>query len=319
MEAIFEISDSHEKNVLVIGAACVDIVGRLRNEANPGESNPSFIRTSFGGVARNIAENLARLGQHVTFISTVGQDEQGDRILEHLELSGVDTSAVLRTPDYPTNSYIGVINQYGDLELGLDDMRAMSDLTPEIIQGHYPLFENASLVFVDANISNDALRVIISLARRAHLPIFADPTSAILADRMLPYLKYITLLTPNHSEASVLCGRQVEASRHRQVLEAAKHLVSQGVVISIVTLGKHGVCYATSETSGFIPAIRTEIVDPTGAGDAMTAGVIFALLNGVPLDDAVRLGVSAATLTLRSAGAVSPDLSQERLYEQLVI
>jgi pseudouridine kinase len=84
-------------------------------------------------------------------------------------------------------------------------------------------------------------------------------------------------------------------------------------------LGQFGVCYATSDTSGQIPAIRTEIADPTGAGDAMTATVIFALLNDIPLDDAVRLGVSAATLTLRHPGAVLPDLSLEKLYDQLVI
>ena len=66
-------------------------------------------------------------------------------------------------------------------------------------------------------------------------------------------------------------------------------------------------------------AIRTEIVDPTGAGDALTAAVIFSMLNQIPLDDAVRLGVSAASLTLRHRGAVVPDLSLEKLYDQLVI
>ncbi len=78
-------------------------------------------------------------------------------------------------------------------------------------------------------------------------------------------------------------------------------------------------CYATAETSGFVPAIRTEIVDPTGGGDALIAAVIFALLNDIPLDDAIRLGVSAATLTLRYPGAVVPELTLEKLYDKLVI
>jgi pseudouridine kinase len=65
-----------------------------------------------------------------------------------------------------------------------------------------------------------------------------------------------------------------------------------------------------------VPAIRTTIVDPTGAGDAMIATLIFSLLNAIPIDDAVRLGVAAASLTLRYRGAVVPDLSLERLYEQ---
>jgi pseudouridine kinase len=314
-----EISFSPDANVLVVGAASIDIVSRLRGEAIPGESNPSHIRSFFGGVGRNVAENLGRLGQSVTFLSAVGQDEQGDRLVAQLAEAGVGVGAIMRTPEYPTNTYIGIINQRADLQLGLDDMRAILALKPDVIRAQAELFEQASLVFVDTNLSPETLRTVISLARRARLPIFADPTSAILADRLTPYLKYIYLITPNHSEAGVLCGRQVEASKRRQAMDAAKFLVAQGVKISIVTLAKFGVCYATSETAGYIPAIRTEIVDPTGAGDALTAAVIFALINGIPLDDALRLGVSAATLTLRSSGAVTPELSQERLYDHLVI
>jgi pseudouridine kinase len=111
----------------------------------------------------------------------------------------------------------------------------------------------------------------------------------------------------------------MEVEDNRQALNAAKCLVGQGVDIAIITLGEQGLCYATSETSGYIPALRTEIIDPTGAGDALSATVIFALLNEIPLDDAVRLGVSAASLTLRHRSSVLPDLSLEKLYDQLVI
>jgi pseudouridine kinase len=91
------------------------------------------------------------------------------------------------------------------------------------------------------------------------------------------------------------------------------------VDIALITMAEFGVCYATSETNGHFPAIRTNIVDPTGAGDALTAAVIFALLNEIELDDAIRLGVSAASLTLRYPGTVDPNLSLEKLYDQLLI
>ncbi len=84
-------------------------------------------------------------------------------------------------------------------------------------------------------------------------------------------------------------------------------------------MAEFGVVYATSETSGYIPAMQTNIIDPTGAGDALTATVIYSLLNGITLDDAVRLGVTAASLTLRHRGTVVQDLSLEMLYDQLVI
>ena len=83
-----------------------------------------------------------------------------------------------------------------------------------------------------------------------------------------------------------------------------KCLVSQGVEIAIVTMAEEGVCYATSETSGFVSPVRTNIIDPTGAGDALTAAVLFGLLNQMTIDDAVRLGVAAESLTLAYRGAV---------------
>ncbi len=89
--------------------------------------------------------------------------------------------------------------------------------------------------------------------------------------------------------------------------------------IVLITLAEFGVVYASSETSGHIPAMRTTIVDPTGAGDALSATVIYSLLHGISLDDAIRLGVTAASLTLRHRGTVIQDLSLELLYDQLVI
>ncbi len=84
-------------------------------------------------------------------------------------------------------------------------------------------------------------------------------------------------------------------------------------------MAEFGVCYATSETTGHIPAIRTQVADPTGAGDALTAAVIFALLNDIEIDDAARLGVSAASLTLRHPGTVLSELTLEKLYDELAL
>ena len=157
----------------------------------------------------------------------------------------------------------------------------------------------------------------MALARRTGLPVCADPASQALAARLKPYLPRLRLVAPNAAEAAILCDNVFDSSSRRDALEAAKCLVSQGVDIAIIALAEFGVCYATSETSGHIPAMRTEIVDPTGAGDALTATVLFALLNDIPIDDAVRLGVAAASLTLRYRGAVVPDLSLEKLYDYL--
>lgn len=319
MDLDIEAPHFSESSIVVIGAAGVDLVGRLKNDLQRDTSNPSQIRSSFGGVARNVAENLARLGQSVSLITAVGDDQLGDKLLELTASAGVDTRAAVRTTEWPTSTYVAVINASGELQFALDDMRAVSAITPSIINSQKELFEAASMVFVDANLPKNSLRTAVNLAHKAGIPVCANPTSISLANKLLPHLAKLQMITPNHSEAGILCDRLINPANRQDTLDAAKCLVSQGVDIAIITLAKFGLCYATSETYGFIPGITTEVVDPTGGGDALTATVIFGLLNQIPIDEAVRLGVSAATLTLNYPGAVVPDLSLEMLYNTLVI
>ncbi len=305
--------------VLVLGAAGIDVVGRLESDLRPAASNPARIRRSYGGVARNIAENLARLGQPVRLITVLGEDRTGTELLDHTAATGVDTSAVLRTPAYPSGFYMGILDKSGKLQLAVDDMRGLEEMTPHYLHEHEALFKSSSLVFVDANLPVKTLRAAASLARRFKIPICADTASITRSERLIKFLPKYYLVTANSKEAGVLTGLSFEASDQDTAMEAARSLVNQGVRIALVTLAEYGVVYATSETTGHISAIRTRITDPTGAGDALTAAVLFGLLNNIELDDAIRLGVSAASLTLRHPGSVYPSLSLEGLYGHLLV
>lgn len=311
------LGDLAEKQVVVVGAAALDVVGRLREELQNASSNPAHIRTSFGGVARNVAENLVRLGQPVSLLSVVGRDRIGDELLDHTRQAGVDVSAVFRSDKFPTGFYMGMLDAQGRRLFAFDDMRVLDELTESYLSYNQEVFEKAGLVFLDANLPEAALQTLFELAHSYHLPVCADTTSSSLAPRLLPYLKKIKLIAPNSTEAGILTGRPFAADDREAALDAARTLVNQGVGMVFVTLAEAGVCYATSETNGHIPALRTQVADPTGAGDALTAAIIFALLNDIDLDDAARLGVAAASLTLRHPGAVLPELSLEMLYDEL--
>lgn len=303
--------------VLVIGAAGVDMVGRLTEELHSGSSTPAQIRFSFGGVARNVAENLARLGQPVKLITAVGDDRFGHQLMEQAAKAGVDVEAILCSSGCTTGSYLAVLDSLGQLRFGLDDMNALGLITSAYLRERYEMFKDAALVFIDANLSEATLKTVMSLAKRAKIPVFADPTSNMLAQRLEPYLDQLFALVPNSAEAAFFCQTKFADTDQAQTMDAAKKLVAKGVDLAIITLAEAGVCYATSETSGYIRAINTDIADPTGAGDALSAAVIFALMNDIPLDDAIRLGVASASLTLRHPGAVMKDLSLEALYNQL--
>ncbi len=307
-----------EGHVLVIGAAGLDIVGRPVERLDPGTSNPGRLRTSPGGVARNVAENLARLGLETVLLTAIGDDVEGRALLEQTAAAGVNVDACLTVPERATGAYLAVLDERGGLHLGLDDMRIVEAITPEYLEGCEALFKEACVVFVDANLPPTSLRTVVRLARRARAAIAADPTSRSLASRLARHLQHLWLMTPNEAEAEVFCPHELPHGDRERALSAARHLVAQGVEVAIVTMAEFGVGYATPEGSGHIPALQTEIQDPTGAGDALTATVIFALLNDIPVDEAVRLGVSAAALTLRAPGSVHPELSLDLLYDQLL-
>jgi pseudouridine kinase len=305
--------------VLVIGASGLDVIAHLEGPFKTGSSNPAKVRTSYGGVARNVAENLARLGQDVTLLTVIGNDQAGSQILAHTEDSGVNVSQSIQTEIYPTGFYMGVVNKKGMVELAVDDMRVMSCLTPEELKKRAELFKSAAMVFLDANLPEDTLKMAVGLSHKYKVPLCADPASRSNALKLLPFLPRIFLITPNSSEAGILSGSEINSSDRKAAMQLARHLVNLGVENALITLAEFGVCYATSETSGQMPAIKTRVVDPTGAGDALTAAVMFALLNDMDIDEAVKLGVSAASLTLRHHGTVVPDLSLETLYDQLLV
>lgn len=100
--------------VLVIGAAGQDLVGQSRLELQPGTSNPGKIRRSFGGVGRNVAENLARLGHPVRLLTVVGADSPGDQLIHQLEEAGVDASQIIRLDDKPTSTYLAIVDPRPD-------------------------------------------------------------------------------------------------------------------------------------------------------------------------------------------------------------
>lgn len=308
-----------EGHVLVIGAANLDIKGRPDSEPVPGSSTPGRIRVSPGGVARNIAENLVRLDVETILITAVGDDDGGERILGQAAGSGIDISEVLIVDGARTGAYMALFDLNGSLRLGIDDMNIMSALTPGYFEARHALFEGAAAAAVDANLLPDALATVVRLCRHYNIPLYADPASASLAERLRPHLSNCFMITPNTVEAQTLSNIVFAPDDLENAMATAVGFVALGVGTAIIALGEHGVVYAAVETKGHIPAIQTQVIDPTGAGDAMTAAIIFGLREEIPLDEAVRLGVTAASLTLRSRETVRPDLSIDLIYDELVI
>ncbi len=305
-------------SVLVIGAAGLDVkVFPCDPAVEPALSNPANIRWGWGGVARNIAENLARLEVEVHFVTAVGDDQPGRALLQALNTLGVHTDASLVVPAKPTCSYVALHHHDKSPWLAFEDMDILRALTPLHINRLRGLIKAVDMVCIDANLSARSLEALFRLTRRYGVPTCVDPTTVSLAPRLHPYLPDTTVITPNKGEAEALVG--VSLDTPEAISTGARRLVQMGVKLAVITLGAEGLFYATPEESGRLPAPVLNIVDPVGAGDALTAAVAYGLLEGMSSAEAVRLGITAAAQTVLCHETVCPTLSPEMLYEHLVL
>ena len=304
-----------QRPVLVIGTSIMDTKGQALGPLMPGTPNPGHVRISAGGVGRNVAENLARLGVPTILFSAVGDDEEGRYLLKRTAEAGVDVSQVLVTSNHPTGEYLVVLDEMGAPAVSISDTSIVEEVTPSYIHQHRRYFKNAAMVILDANLSPATIASILKAAKREGVPVCADPTAVALAPKLRRHLPELYMVTPNMREAEVLCGECI-GSRD-EAIAVASSLVRMGVQVAIIALAELGVAYASAEMSGHVPAFPCEVVDLTGAGDALTAGVVFGLLNEMPLDEAVRLGAAAAAFTVQNRETVHSGLTLERLYDQM--
>ncbi len=311
-------SDGH---VVVIGAAGIDIKARTGDTIIWGESNPGVIRNSVGGVARNIGENLARLEVKTYLLTAVGRDRQGKRVLNACEQGGLDISRVRVVKEARTGTYVTLLkpkDMRWETVVAIHDYDVLESVNRDYLLKQTDLIAGAEMIVIDTNLSDEAMATVFELAGRFGVRVAADPTTPQLAAKLCDFISHVYLITPNAAETAALCGMLNPAYDRDSSIAAARGLVQLGAKIAVVTMGEVGLAYADANGAGFIGALHTHVVDPTGGGDAFTGAVIFGLLNNVDVDEAMRLGATAAALNVQSKETVLPELSVELLYDKLM-
>ena len=301
--------------VVVIGGANMDFKCQAKAPMVLRTSNPGRMTATVGGVACNIARNLARLGVPTALFTIVGQDEFGERILGEARAAGIDVSMTLMSAK-PTGTYVALLDRDGDLTAAISAMDAMEELTPQRITARATSIAQARMVVVDCNLEQAALLRLAELCAGAKVPLAIDVVSTRKAERVRPLLKArmpIHLLALNRDEAAILVGGKVRPDADLRRAGAALHRMSVRHVL--IGLSDRGT-YASSEnaaTGTRVPPFPAALSDVTGGGDAALAGAIFGLLDQQPLTEAARWGQAAAALTVSVPETVSPALSQAAL------
>jgi len=308
-------AEKENKRITVVGGITADIEGDPFGQLIPGDSNPGKIRISYGGVGRNITENLARLGASVAFISAAGDDFVGRGAASELAALGADVSHVRLIQGENTSMYISILNILGDMEIALCNMDVLERISRDFLDDAIGMLRASGIVCLDTNLTEDVLEYITGKLEMEGVPMFLDPVSVTKAARVKKIIGRFHSIKPNRIEAQEISGLNILSSE--ELSEAGRWFTEKGVKRIFITLGGGGVYYREGETEGIIRPQVTEIRSVTGAGDAFSAAILDGYLKGMDIRETARYGMAAAEVAMESHLAVSPDMSSAAVMKKL--
>ncbi len=294
-------------HITVIGATAVDVKASSFGELARRGDVPGRVRVMVGGVAHNVAKNLALLGAEVAVLSVIGDDPFGRMIYVDLAQAGANVEQVIVQRACATATWVGILDAQGDLDVGVFGGEILDALTPNLVRAHAAAITHADLIALDATLPRATIDAIIALAKTQQTPLYLNPASVARAQTIADCIGAFTLVTANALEASVITGQPIHTAN--DATRAAHALIARGVQRVIVTLGAAGLVYADARATCHLPALPTQVADTTGAGDALGAAFVLGHLDGCPLAETLDRALHAAAITAACETSVSEKIS----------
>jgi pseudouridine kinase len=307
--------------ITVIGGANVDITGISAAPLRVRDSNPAKVHLSGGGVARNIACNLARLGVDVTFVSAIGGDGFGRFLRESMTEPGADDSALplslslslIVRDDLATGLYLVLLEPAGDMFIAVNDMAAVESIGPADVETMKDTVWASDFLVVDANLRPETLEALRQLAVHRGIPLMADAVSVSKAERLRDILPDLALLKANRAEAAALTGFPLDTEE--ALREGCRKLSGESAAVYL-TLGEEGSCCACGDVFIKQPVLPAVLVNVNGAGDAFAAGAAYSFCLGRELSETALFASACAAVTVESGDGVSKYLTLKTVLER---
>lgn len=292
--------------ILVLGAACIDVLGICSPPYRPGDSNPGSVMFSLGGVATNIAVNFARLGLDPVLVSVLGTGLFQDVVKRELAQVGLATDHWPASV-HPVPTFVGIDDPEGRLIGAVNDFSAVETMEPARWLEAVARFEPFDVAVLDANLPAAAIDAFLS--KYPSVKVYADGVSQAKVERLRPHLARLDLIKMNRRELAALSRKNAD-----DVILAVRDLIQAGAKQVLVTNGGEPITYnigrSIYQTVVFEAAQKVSLL---GCGDALFAGTIYGLLQGKSMHEAVNWGKKAASLTMEVQSATSPYLTPSAL------
>jgi ribokinase len=296
--------------VVVIGSTNLDFTVVVPRLPQPGETvSGGQLVMSPGGKGANQAVAARRLGAEVRFVTLLGTDPPGDRLLAALTGAGLPGEGLLRTGEAATGVALITVDAEGRNQIAVAP-GANHRLTPERAASRADAVAWADVVLLQLESPIETVRWALQEARRLGKTTVLNPAPA----RVLPLpgdlLPLVDYLTPNEHEAGLLTGLTVEGSAEAEA--AARALRSAGVGTAVVTLGAEGTVAVGPGGCIRTPGFSVSPVDTVGAGDAFAGALATLLAARAPLAEALDVANAAGALACTRRGAMDalPDRAE---------
>jgi pseudouridine kinase len=287
---------------VVIGTVFMDCKGFARYRYDPLGRNVGAVKFIHGGVGRNVAENLAKLGQKTAFVASVDDNALGRDIVKNLNDLGVDVSGMVKTENSGMGVWLAVMDEKGALSASISQMPDLGILEKLVDERGDELVSQAGSVALEIDLTDDISSKVLKLAEKHGKPVYGIVGNMEVVLRNRDFLRRMACFICNDVEAGRLFGANVSRLEPDDALEL---LIRESSVLKlppmVVTLGERGCIYYDPQTDekGKRAAIPTKVVDSSGAGDAFFSGALFGLTRGETLSRAVDYGTQLASLTIQ--------------------
>lgn len=301
-----------KREIICIGGANLDRKLHIKGEVRMATSNPATMEEAVGGVARNIAENLGRLGQQVRLVTVVGDDADWTTIEEQSK-DFMNVAAVEQLHDYHTGTYTAILNEAGEMVLATADMDIYDELSPEVLRQHEQQLLRAKYIVADLNCPKETILYLQQLTREHDLSLIIVPVSSPKMVHLPEDLSGIEWLLCNRDEAEYLTNMQLQEAADFEV--AFNKIQQLGVENILLTNGSKNIWLRDAQGQTITKPVKLvdNVVDVTGAGDSFVGAFIYGLSEQKPFELAIELAMANARATIQSPYTVRKNLTKAQL------
>ncbi|OLS01783.1 carbohydrate kinase family protein [Tissierella creatinophila] len=305
--------NSKKNYAVVVGGTNIDILGIPKKGLIYHDSNIGNVKTSLGGVGRNIAENLSRLSVDTHLVSIIGDDSYGDLIIESSKEIGLNLDNSLVLEGENTSIYLSILDGEGDMEVALSSMDMFEKMDIGFIKSKKKLIEESKVCIIDTNVPKDTIEYILKNFKGTDF--FLDTVSTEKAKKVKDLIGLFHTVKPNKIEAEILTG--IEIKTDDDLKKAIEYFHSKGVKNVFISLSKDGVIFSDGKNIDRLKVKDPSIINATGAGDAFIAALSYGHMRGLDIREKARLGVGASLLALSHENTINPNMSVKNIDKKL--